>query len=115
MDVIVTIEIGVNAALQRHFGGAHVPRFFGALSNVFQREQVWRAAQIEREWAFRETTELALERAHIGVIDIAVVHPRDNITHCFKAQFVGYASNRSNLWASGSKQIHDFLFVDAMA
>ena len=38
MDVIVTIEIGVNAALQRHFGGAHVPRFFGALCNVFQRE-----------------------------------------------------------------------------
>ena len=114
MDVIVAIEIGVNAALQCHLGGAHVPRFFCPLSNVLQREQVWRAAQIKRKRTFRETTELALKSAHIGVIDIAVVHPRDNITHRIKAQFVGYAGNRSNLWASGGKQIHDFLFVDAV-
>ena len=82
IDVVVAIEIGVNTALQGDFGGSHFPCLCGTLCNVVEREQIRGTTQVEAERAFRETTELALESAHVGVVDIAVVHPGDGVTNC---------------------------------
>ena len=82
IDVVVAIEIGVNTALQGDFGGSHFPCLCGTLCNVVEREQIRGTTQVEAEWSLRKTTELALESAYVGVVDIAVVHPGDGVTNC---------------------------------
>ena len=89
VDVIVAVKIGVNAALQRDLGGAKCVTFAHALGNVVERQQIWRAPQVEAERALGKPAELAFERAHVGVVDVAVVHPSDVVAHSGAAQFVG--------------------------
>ena len=107
VDVVVAVEVGVDAALQRHLGGAHLPRLGGALGDVVERQQVRRAAQVQRQRPLREAAELALERAHVGVVDVAVVHPRDGVADRLVAQFVGQLGDRRHLGAAGPEQRDD--------
>ena len=45
--------------------------------DVLEREQVGRAAQVERQGALGEAAEPALEGAHVGVVDVAVADVGD--------------------------------------
>ncbi len=47
--------------------------------DVVQGEQVGRAPQVERQRALGEAAELALERADVGVVDVAVADPGDRV------------------------------------
>ena len=48
VDVVVAVEVRVDAALQGYFSGPQVPAFLGSLRNVIEGEEVRRAAQVER-------------------------------------------------------------------
>ncbi len=52
-------------------------RLAAALGDVVERQQVRRAAQVERQRALGEPAEPALERADVGVVDVAVADVGD--------------------------------------
>ena len=81
VDVIVPIEVRVDAALQRHLGRAEGLCLGCAARDVFEGEQVRLSSQVERERAFGEAAESTFERADVGVVDVAVVNPRDRLAH----------------------------------
>ena len=115
IDVIVAVEIGVNTTLQSNFGCPQVPCLARAIGDVVEREQIRGAAQVEREWAFREPAKLALKCAHVGVVDVAVVHPRDGIAHNLFAQVVSHFCNSAHFFAASTKECDDLGFVDALS
>ena len=80
VDVVVAVEVGVDAALQADLGGAELgaPRRTRA-GDVVEGEQVRRAPQVERQRALGEAAELALERADVRVVDVAVVDEGDHV------------------------------------
>ncbi|CAB5031382.1 unannotated protein [freshwater metagenome] len=111
IDVVVAIEIGVNTTLQGDFCSAHFPSLCGTLCNVVEREQIRGATQVEAEWAFRKTTELALERAYVGVVDVAVVHPGDGVANSALAQVVGKFGNGVHFAPASAEQCNNLLLV----
>ena len=115
IDVIVAVEIGVNTTLQSNFGCAQVPCLACAIGDVVEREQVRGASQVEREGTFGEPAELALKRAYVCVIDIAVVHPRDGVAHNLFAQVVSNFCNSAHFFAASTKECDDLGFVDALS
>ena len=115
VDVIVAIKIGVNTTLQRDLGGAKCVTFAHALGNVVKRQQIWRATQVEAERALGKPAELAFERAHVGVVDVAVVHPSDVVAHSGAAQFVGGKGNSPHFGPASAEQRNNFLFAEFIA
>ena len=115
VDVIVAIEIGVDATLQSDFSCSHFPRLCCTLCNVVEREQIRGTTQVEAEWALRKTTELALESAHVGVVDIAVVHPGDGVANSALAQVVGKFSNGVHFAPASAEQRNNLLLIGQIA
>ena len=115
VDVVVAVEVRMDAALQRDLGGAHLPRFHRALGDVVEGEQVRRAAQVQRQRALGEAAELALERAHVGVVDVAVVHPRDGVAHGTVPQFVGHLGHGHHLGPTSTEQRDDLVEAHLVA
>src|SRR6478752_8297554 len=64
--------VGMDAALQAHFGCPAIPRLDGATRNFLEGKVIGRAAQILVRTAFRKGAELATEVADVCIIDIAV-------------------------------------------
>ncbi len=81
VDVVVAVEVGVNAALHADFGRAALFGFANPPADLFQGEQVGIAAQVERERALGEGAEATLEGADVGVVDVAVDDEADVVTH----------------------------------
>ena len=77
VEVVVAVEVGVDAALEAHLGRAKRLGLGDPSAHLVQVEQVRGAAQIERQRALRERAELAPERADVGVVDVAVDHEGD--------------------------------------
>ena len=75
-DLTIAVEIGMDAALQAHFGRAAVNRLDDAPLHLLDLDEIRLAAQVERERALRERAELAAERAHVRVVDVAVADER---------------------------------------
>ena len=115
VDVVVAVEAGVNAALQGHLGGAQLGGLDHPLLDVGQRQHVGRAPQVQRQGTLGETAELALERAHVRVVDVAVVHPGHDVAHGLAAQLVGDLAHGDHLGATGTKQRDDFVVADLLA
>ena len=115
IDVIVAVKIGVNTTLQSDLGCSQVPCLACAIGDVVEREQIRCASQVEREGTFREPAELALKCAHVGVVDIAVVHPRDGIAHNLFAQVVSNFCDSAHFFATSTKECDDLGFVDALS
>ena len=115
IDVVVAIEARVDSALQRDLSGAQLPRLGGALGNVIERQQIRRAAQVQRQRPLREAAELALERAHIGVVDVAIVNPCDGIAHRFATKLVGHFGDGNNLGTTSPKQRDDLVEPNLLA
>ena len=111
VDVVVAVEVGVDAPLERDLGGAERLRLCGAGGDVLQREQVGLAAEVEGERALREAAEPALERAHVGVVDVAVVHPRHGLADGRDAERVGGGCDRRHLAAARGEQRDDLVLA----
>jgi hypothetical protein len=101
----------MDAALQAHLGGADVPGLAHALGNVVEREQIGRAPEVQRERSLREPAEAALERADVGVVDVAVADERDDVADGHRSQLVGELCDGADLWTAGPEQRHEL--VDA--
>jgi hypothetical protein len=52
VDVIVAVEAGVDATLQRHLAGTALPRLARPLGNVVERQQVRRARRLSDSGPF---------------------------------------------------------------
>src|SRR5690606_36204140 len=78
LDVVVAVEVGVDAALQADLGGAPLPRLPGAPGDVVEGQQVGRAPQVQRQRALRGPAEPALERADVRVVDVSVADVGDD-------------------------------------
>ncbi len=111
VDVVVAVEVGMDAALQAHLGGADVPGLAHALGNVVEREQIGRAPQVQRQRSLREPAEAALERADVGVVDVAVADERDDVADGHRSQLVGELRDGADLRTAGLEQRHEL--VDA--
>ena len=111
VDVVVAVEAGVDAALQAHLGGPELGGLDGAPGDVVEGEQVRRAPQVQRQRALGEAAEAALEGAHVGVVDVAVVHEGDGVAHHLATQLVGHLGHRRHLGTPGREQGDDL--VDA--
>ena len=79
VEVVVAVEVGMDAALQAHLGGAAVDRLDDAPLDLVEVEEVRVAAQVERQRALGEGAEPALERADVRVVDVAVAHEGDGV------------------------------------
>ena len=86
--VVVAVKVGMDAALQADFRGAHCCGLGCALCYVVQGEEIRIASEVERERAFGEAAETAFESADIGVVDVAVEDPGDFIAGDLAAQLV---------------------------
>ena len=89
VEVVVAVEVGVDAALQAHLGRAALDRLDHAPLDLVEVEQVRVAAQVQRQRALRERAEPALERADVRVVDVAVADERDVVADDLAPQLVG--------------------------
>ena len=62
VDVVVAVEVGMDAALQAHLGGAALDGLDDAPLHLFELEQVGRAAQVERQRPFEKA-----QKRHLNV------------------------------------------------
>src|SRR4029077_2615904 len=79
VDVGGAGEVGMDPALHADFGCTALPRFTCARRDFLERQIVWPSAQVLAHLAFRESAELAFERADIGVIYVARYDVRDDV------------------------------------
>ena len=97
VQVVVAVEVRVDAALQAHLGRAALDRLDHPRLDLLDAEQVRVAAQVERERPLRERAEPALERADVRVVDVAVAHERDGVADDLAPQLVGHLAHRREL------------------
>ncbi|CAB4885028.1 unannotated protein [freshwater metagenome] len=109
VDVVVAVEIGVDAPLERHLGGPEVPRLPHTLGDILKREQIGLAAEIERHRPLGEAAELALERADVRVVDVPVVNPRDRVSDHLATQLVRELRDCHHLRPASTEQGREFL------
>ena len=107
VEVVVAVEVGVDAALEAHLGGALGLGLGHAARDLVELEQVGRAAQVQRERALGEGAEAALEGADVGVVDVAVAHVGDGVADRRPAQVVGDLGHHLHLGAPGAEERHD--------
>ena len=97
VEVVVAVEVGMDAALQAHLGGAELSGLADPVGDLVVGEQVGLAAQVQRQRALGESAERALERAHVGVVDVAVAHEGDVVADDLLTQPVGELRDRHDL------------------
>ena len=107
VEVVVAVEVGVDAALQAHLGRALGLRLGHPPGDLVELEQVGGAAQVQRQRALGERAEAALERAHVGVVDVAVADVGDGVAHRPAAQVVGHLGHHAHLGAPGAEEADD--------
>ena len=105
----------MDAALQAHLGRAASRRLHGALGDVVEGEQVRRPPQVERQRPLAEAAERAPERAHVGVVDVAVDDVGDRVADGLAAQVVGHLGHRGDLGTAGPEQGDDLRLPDLLA
>ncbi len=112
VDVVVAVEVGMDAALEADLGRAAFDRFDDAALHLFHLDQVRLPAQVERERALRERAETALVRAHVRVVDVAVADEGDLVADDVAAQLVGHLRDTGHLGAARTEQDHDLVDAD---
>ena len=89
VEVVLAVEVGVDAALETHLGGAALDRFDDPPLDLVAVEEIRVAAEVQRQRTLREGAELALERADVRVVDVAIAHERDRVAHGLAPQLIG--------------------------
>ena len=115
VDVVVAVEVGVDAALEADLGGTEIPGLLHPARDLVEREQVGVAAQVERQRTLREPAEPALERAHVRVVDVAVLDPGDDVADCLASHVVGDLGDGGDLGAPGPEQGDDLVDAELLA
>ena len=115
VQVVVAVEVGVDAALQADLGGALVDRLHHAPRDLVELQQVRRPAQVERERPLGEGAEAALERADVRVVDVAVAHEGHVVAGDVAAQVVGHLGHQAHLGAAGAEQRDDLRLAHLLA
>ena len=115
VDVVVAVEVGMDAALQAHLGRAALDGFDHPPLHLLHLEQVRLAAQVERERTLRERAEPALERAHVRVVDVAVADERDLVADDLAAELVGDLGDPHDLGPARAEQRDDLVDADLFA
>ena len=105
----------MDAALEAHLGGPPLLGFAHPVGDLAQLEQVGRAPEVEREGAFGEGAELALEGADVGVVDVPVGHVGDLVTHRLAPELVGHIGHGPDLGAPGREQGDDLVLAHGLA
>ncbi len=82
------------------------------VGDLAQVEQVGAAPEVERQRALGEGAELALEGAHVGVVDVPVGHVGDLVADGLDAQLVGHLGHGPDLGAPGAEQGDDLVLAD---
>ncbi len=90
-------------------------RLHGALGDVVEGEQVRRPPQVERQRPLAEAAERAPERAHVGVVDVAVDDVGDRVADGLAAQVVGHLGHRGDLGTARPEQGDDLRLADLLA
>ena len=104
VDVVVAVEVGMDTALQADLGRAALDRLDDAALHLLHLDEVRLAPQVERERALRERAELALERADVRVVDVAVADERDLVADDVAAELVGDLGDLHDLRTARAEQ-----------
>ena len=99
-EICCSRQVGMDAALHAHLGGAGVPGFGGAVADLLQRQRV----RVGVGPALRERAEPAAGVADVGEVDVA----GDDVGHVvalhLAAQRVGQAGQRLELGSVRGQQ-----------
>ena len=115
LEVIVAVEVRVDTTLQTDLGCTELCSFNRAALHLVEPEQIRVATQVERQRTLRESAELALERADVGVVDIAVRNPCDVVPVDAAPQIIGHLRDQPNLVAPCAEQRGDVVLIHDMA
>src|SRR6266511_2853659 len=94
LDVVVTREAGVNAALQAHLDRAALPGLAASADDLFERHQIGAATEVLGELPLREGAEAAAEVADVRVVDVARDNVGNGVAVDLAAKLVGTADDR---------------------
>ncbi len=89
VEVVVAVEVGVDPTLEADLGGTAVDRLLHPGTQLVGAEEVRVAPEVQRQRALREGAEPALERADVGVVDVAVPHEGDGVADDVAPELVG--------------------------
>jgi hypothetical protein len=89
LQVRSTGETRLDPALHAHLGGAAIPGLARAPRDLVHRQRVGPATQVLAQLPFRERTELTLEVADVGVVDVAADDIRDDVATGFSTERIG--------------------------
>ena len=116
LEVVVAVEARVDAALETDLGGARASSASRTRSVMSDElEEIGRAPEVEREGALGEGAEAALEGADVGVVDVAVGHPGDDVAHGLGPQLVGQLGHGPDLGPAGAEEGDDLVLVEVLA
>ena len=105
--------VGMDAALQAHFGRAALPCFLRPPHHFVQRQIVRRAAQCLVRLALGEGAELAAVVADVGVVDVAVDDVAHDVAADRLAQRIGRGDDMLVVGIARGEQAHDLGLVRA--
>ncbi len=115
IDVVVAVEVGMDATLQADLGGAALDCFDHAALHLLHLDEIRLAPEVERERALREGAEAALERAHVRVVDVAVANEGHLVADDLAPELVGDLGDPHDLRTAGTEQRHDLVDADLLA
>ena len=115
VQVVLAVELGMDATLQADLGGSSPGGFDHPLDDLLQGEQIGLAPEVERERAFGEAAEPAPVGADVGVVDVPVPDEGHHVAHRGPAQTVGRLAHRGDLQAPGTEEGEQLLFSRFLA
>ena len=111
-QVVLAVEVGMDAALQAHLGGAAVDRFHHAPLDLLVVEEVRAAAEVQRQRTLGERAEPALERADVRVVDVAVAHEGDGVADGIDAELIGDRGDLEEVGTARAEERDDLVDAD---
>ena len=115
LEVVVAVEVRVDAPLQADLGGARLLRLDDAPGDLVDLEQVGAAPQVQRQRTLGESAEPALEGADVGVVDVPVGDEGDHVADRSPAQLVGDLGHGHDFGPAGREQRDDLVLADLLA
>src|ERR1019366_512838 len=113
-EVVVAVEVRVDATLKADLGGTGVLCLHDAPGDLVELEQVGAATKVQRQRTFGERAELALERADVCVVDVPVHHEGDHIADRPSPQLVRDFGDRDDFATPGGEQLDDLVLADLL-